>query len=226
MSMSDWPSRWDALREACESRKATGRWLAGIDKPPKFEIAPPAREEDVSVIETQLNCAIPSSFRRVLLEFSSRVCIEWALPAETTMPEPFEEIWAGECRWDLQSLPPLQATYREWIENCFTDNSNAYDKVWYQKFPILEVGNGDFLGMDINDQSEQPVVYLSHDDGSAHGFWLGLNFEDYVDRLSMIGCVGSEGWQLSPFLAGQPSLLQTQSANAKGWRAWFGLDLQ
>ncbi len=176
-------------------------------------------------MERALGCAIPASFRQVLLEYSARVCIEWALPDGTPMPEPFRKIWSGECRWDLARLPALQSAHRGWIENCFSDPANEYDRVWHNKFPVLEIGNGDMLGIDTSDPSEQPVVYLSHEDGSEHGYWLGRDFRDYIDRLSLLGCVGSEDWQLTPFLSDPRSLLETDSANARQWREWFGLQL-
>jgi hypothetical protein len=62
-------------------------------------------------------------------------------------------------------------------------------------------------------------------DDSVHGFWLGQDFEDYVDRLSLLGCFGSEDWQLSPIVSGPRSLLETNSANATNWRDRFGLRL-
>ena len=225
MPTSAWRARWDALRRACEYRKATGRWAEGAGKPPRFEIAPPASERHVEAMEKKLGRPIPSSFRKVLLEYSAKVCIEWALPDGTTMPEPFRHIWSGECRWDLTTLSALETAHRDWIAECFKDPTNDYDRVWHNKFPILEVGNGDMLGIDTSTPTQQPVVFLSHEGGSEHGYWLGRDFEDYVDRLSLLGCVGSEDWQLAPFLSAPRSLLETESANARQWRAWFGLHL-
>ena len=51
------------------------------------------------------------------------------------------------------------------------------------------------------------------------------DFDDYVDRFSLLGCVGSEDWQLKPFVSGPRSLLETNGATAKQWREWFGLRL-
>jgi hypothetical protein len=225
MPISEWPARWNVLQRACEYRKATGRWAAGASKPPRFEIGRHATEGEVAAVEAKLGCVIPSSFRKVLLEYSGATCIEWALPKDTTMPEVFRQIWAGKCRWDLKSLPALKATYRQWLE-VFTNPTDKYDGPWQNKFPVLEVGNGDMVAIDIEYSEEQPVVYLSHEgDDSLHGFWLGRDFEDYIDRLSLLGCVGSECWQLLPFVSGPRSMLETSSANADEWRRWLGLRL-
>lgn len=186
-------------------------------------------------MEQTLGCAIPSSFRKVLLEYSARVRIEWALPEGVRPPETFRGVWSGECRWDLGSLPELHKTHRKWIDECFTGKQPPdwekppylieYDLVWHGKFAFMEVGNGDMIAIDIARTDCQPVVYLSHEDGSQHGYWLGRDFEDYVDRLSLLGCVGSEDWQLAPFLSGPRLLLETNSENAKLWREWFCLRL-
>lgn len=225
MAISDWPARWEALGRACKGHEATGRWDAGRDKPPRIEIGPPATEREVADVEAELRCPIPSSFRKVLVEYSGVTCIEWQLRGKTALPQVFRQIFSGECRWDLASLPKLVNTYGKWLE-VFTDPADYYDGPWQNKFPVLEIGNGDMLGIDLTDDQQQPVVYLSHEgDDSLHGFWLGSNFSDYVDRLSLLGCVGSEDWQLLPFVSGPRSLLETDGANANDWRAWFGFEL-
>ena len=179
----------------------------------------------MAAVEATLRCPIPSSFRRGLLEYAGEICIEWQLRDKTTMPDAFRQIWAGECRWSLASLPTLMDGYRKWLE-VFTDPTDKYDGPWQNTFPVLEVGNGDMLGIDLSVAGQQPVVYLSHEgDDSLHGFWLGCDFEDYVDRLSLLGCVGSEDWQLLPFVSGSKSLFETDGASAKQWRQWFGLQL-
>jgi len=160
-----------------------------------------------------------------MLEYSRSTQIEWALPEGTAVPEPFRQIWSGECRWNLALLAELQETYQSCLE-LFSNPTDYWDGPWQDKFPVLEVGNGDMLGIDLTNPDQQPVVYLSHEgDDSVHGYWLGTDFEDYIDRLSLLGCVGSEDWQLKPFVSGPRSLLETTGENARQWREWFGLRL-
>jgi len=59
----------------------------------------------------------------------------------TTMPKVFRQVWAGECRWDLDAIPSLVATYQRWLE-VFTDPNDKYDGPWQGKFPVLEVALG------------------------------------------------------------------------------------
>jgi hypothetical protein len=51
------------------------------------------------------------------------------------------------------------------------------------------------LGIVLATPGREPVVFLSHDGGEGHGDWLGRDFEDYVDRLGRLGCIGAEDWQ-------------------------------
>ncbi len=225
MAIADWPARWDALRAACHHRNATGRWAKGRVHAPRFDISPPATHDELTAVEQRIGQTLPHSVRKVLLQYSRAVCIEWEIPDDerATIPKVFRQIWPGECRWDLNASASLCATYQQWLE-VFTDPTDKYDGPWQNKFPMLEVGNGDMIAVDISTDKEQPVVYLSHEgDDTVHGFWLGRDYEDYIDRIALLGCVGAEDWQLAPFVSGPQSYLEIGGANAQLWREWFGL---
>ncbi len=225
MGIADWPGRWEAIRIACKRRGATGRWDSGRDGPPRVEIAPPADLAEVESVEKAIGRGIPASFRKVLLGYSRAVAVEWEVSKEigATLPDVLREIWAGECRWNLEDLVSLDATYRECL-GIFSNPDDWFDVPWQDKFPVLEVGNGDMIVIDVRSDDEQPVVYLSHEgDDTIHGFWLGRDYEDYIDRLTLLGCVGAEDWQLAPFVSGPRSCLETASENARLWREWIGL---
>lgn len=85
------------------------------------------------------------------MEYSAATRMEWALPEGTEKPDVFRQIWSGECRWDLASLPELLETYRGWLE-IFPNPNDFWDGPWQNKFPVLEVGNGDMLAIDLGEQ--------------------------------------------------------------------------
>src|SRR5262249_3181649 len=91
------------------------------------------------------------------------------------------------------------------------------------KLAILEVGTGDMLGIELGVPGAEPVVFLSHDGSEQHGYWLGRDFEDYIDRLTQLGCVGAEDWQWAPFVQDDRSGLHPEGPVAGRWRSWFGL---
>lgn len=54
---------------------------------------------------------------------------------------------------------------------------------------------------------DPPVVYLSHEDGDLHGYRLGHNFIDFIDKWTQIGCPGLKDWQLEPFIESETSTI-------------------
>ncbi len=90
----EWVVLWQALLAACQRHGAIGRWSDGA---PIFFIAPPATEAEVKEVERIIHCAIPDSFRRVLLTFSSRVEISWQLKDKDPLPAAFQDLFSGEC---------------------------------------------------------------------------------------------------------------------------------
>jgi cell wall assembly regulator SMI1 len=221
LTYKNWANHWESLLVSCQKHKAVGRWQEGT---PRFVIEPPATEEEIAHIENILEHPIPDSFKRVLSTYSAKVNISWQLQSEDKPPEIFREIFSGECCWNLQELPELMETYRKWVDECFSDSSNLYDAVWHNKFPVAEVGNGDMIGIDIGEQFGA-VFYLSHEDGAGHGYRMGNDFEDFINRIAQIGCVGYEDWQWLPFTSNKDSMIDPQSKNAEVWRKWFGLEI-
>ena len=221
-------ARFDALRRACEAAGCTGRWLGGRGKAPAFEIAPPATPAEVDATEAATGRPLPVAVRRAFLEVSRAVRVEWELPDGTRPPAPLRRVTAGECRWNLGAVPGLLATHHEWLE-VFPNRDDWWDEKWHGTFPVLEVGNGDMLAVDLDPERTgggEPIVYLSHDgDDALHGRRLAADFVDYLDRLTRLGCPGSEDWRLAPFVPPDRPCLDPDGPAAVAWRAWFGLNL-
>lgn len=220
----DWTARWDALRSACGKHSATNHWLQDRTQPPRFEISPPAQSTELQAVQRELACAVPTAFAGVLLEYSAAIDVAWQLPADHQPPPPLDQIFSGECRWNLHELPELQRKHREWIDGCFDDPDDEYDRVWHNKLAFAEVGNGDMLAIEMGEGDRQPVIYLSHDDGEGHGYSLGSDFRDFLDRFTKLGCPGYEAWQWLPFVEGPQTYLDPQSAEAVEWQKWFGIE--
>ncbi|MBI9050102.1 MAG: SMI1/KNR4 family protein [Anaerolineaceae bacterium] len=214
-----WIGYWKALFIACRKHDATSIW-----KNPKnvFQIEAPATEENVICIEKELGCPIPENFRKVLLNFSSTVNIQWFLNEDDEALPPLNQVCWGECRWNLQDLPQIMADYQGWLTHCFSNPQDSYDAIWYNKFPIIDIRNGDKIAIELNSPKDA-VVYLSHDDGIGHGYIMGNTFEDFIERHSKIGCPGYEEWLWTPFAS--EGIIDPNCENALAWRKWFGLEL-
>ena len=131
---------------------------------------------------------------------------------------------AGTCHWDLGRLGELDTIRQEWART-FSDPKRGFDQVWQrQVVAIQQDGYGNLLALDASPDGGGAVVYLSHDDDDAHGYCLGRDFLDFMDRWSQVGCAGPHvrGWL--PFTTGPLSLIDPNCQNARTWRKWFGLE--
>ena len=76
-----------------------------------------------------------------------------------------------------------------------------YDKIRKEIFLLFyfEVGNGDYLAIELEKENYGKIAYLSHDDGDGHGYYLANNFKELLSNWSKVGCVGGEDWQWLTF---------------------------
>jgi hypothetical protein len=210
----NWPDIRRRLTRACEACEAVGA------SDTQLSIEPPATPSEVAAVEQSLGLTLPAALRTTFLEFSAGVLMYWSLQKKAAPP--FKDIFSGTCDWSLRGLPTVEEGRKGWISTCFPNPEDPYDRVWHGKLAFGAVGNGDMLAIDLGVPGE-PVVYLSHEDSQIHGWRLGDNFFDFLDRSSRLGFVGAEDWQLEPFLGDSTSGLQPDSANGQVWREWFGI---
>lgn len=177
----DWSLRWAAAAEACAAK-------GGEIRPLRKER--PATESEVADIERRLGIRLPFSLRRVLLGYARQLEFSWWLPKPARPPHPFRGIFSGGCNWSVDRLTRCGDRQNGWPGGLFPDPNHPYDRVWHGKLTVTEVPNGDFIGIDLEDGDDGSVYYLSHDDGEGHGYHLGENFIDFVDRFSLLGCPG------------------------------------
>lgn len=208
--MNRWKSLWEQAAQGCRDRG--GRVFT-------LSVAPPASESEIEEVETRLGRRVPASLREFFLEHSAEVAVYWTLDREPDVPG-LGGIISGEVAWSLAALPELAAHHQKWIDVCFNDPADEYHRVWHGKFAIQAVPNGDMFAIDL---ASQAVVYLSCEDGEGHGFLLGSDFIDFVDRWSALGLAGPEDGQWLPFTRSPDSLLLPDSEAGLAWRSWLRL---
>lgn len=195
----------------------------GFDTRP-LVIGSPASSAQVDEVEARLGCTLPGSLRNVLTRIASRVEFAWFAPRGRIFPDPFRQIFSGELCWSVDGLPDLMAAVRDWIEKAFPDPNDPYDRIWHHKLPFMEVGNGDYLAVDLGQDRNGRVVYLSHDDGEGHGRTMAGSLEDLLVRWIPLACPGAEDWQWLPFCAGSDGSIDPSSAVAREWAALVHLE--
>lgn len=209
-----WQRRWKAAVRACERRGGTGSVRVGRT----------LERAQLATIESELGFAIPDSLADLFTRVAADVDVSWRLPENCEPPSPFTELAWGGCAWDARRLPELEGIRRGWVEAVFPDRDDEYDRVWRDKLAILDVANGDLVAVDISRADRAPVVYLSHDCGEGHGRVLGHSVLDFIDRWTLVGCIGPEDWLMKPFLHADEPYLDVLGDTARAWRAWFGVD--
>ncbi|KQL43947.1 1,3-beta-glucan synthase regulator [Brevibacillus choshinensis] len=184
----------------------------------------PASEEQVAEIERTLGFPLPTSFKKTLVEFSSSFSFRWFVPDDFELPGKFRGIFGGTPHWGLNLIQEFDGERKGWAENVFTNREDEYDAVWHNKLAFLAVGNGDYIAFDLNGNDDPPVVYLSHDDGEGHGYIIGENFRDFMDKWSRIAFVGAEDWQWIPFTMNINSGIVPDGEAANEFRSIMKLD--
>jgi cell wall assembly regulator SMI1 len=150
-------------------------------------VSPPASSAAIASVESELGFPLPVSLREVIARFSGAVTFRWHLPPKPERPAPF----SGQCEWNLDDLPHLEAIRQEWFEAVFRDpDADPHDAVWQNKLPFMHIANGDLLAIDRAAGPDGPVVYLSHDGDDLNGARLGGNFIDFLDRWTPLDAPG------------------------------------
>ncbi len=184
---------------------------------------PPALPEDVALLEESLGLPLPPGFRHTLISLSSSCIFSWQLPDDFSLPPTLKGIFRGELYWNLATLAGLQEGKDQWVAALFADASDTYNAVWHNKLALQEVGNGDYIALDLAPGAYGQVVYLSHDDGEGHGYVMAQSFPEFLETWGALGCPGGEDWQWLPFCDSPTSGINPEGETARLWKATIGL---
>lgn len=208
--------------------------ISNIDTPRSFGFHKEtvATIEEIEEAEKKLKISIPPSLREFFLKYSKKLEFFASLKDEfcENLPDELSSIFCASIEISLDSLIRTEESRQGWVEYCFTDENNEYDKVYYNKLGFIGVMNGDIIALDLNDKKEDhSVVYLSHDEGEGHGYILGNSFNEFLENYIAIGLCGEEDWQMLPFIKDSTSGINPNCPNAITYRklvfSWFLLEL-
>lgn len=205
-----WARRWCAALLACQRHGGDARAL---------QIRKRATQHQVAQVESKLGHQLPWSLRQAFLNFSAGFEFSWFLPENAEVP--FREIYSGGFEEiGLDSIIASEESRKKWIERAFRNPNNPYDAVWHNKLAFTGPANGDLIAID---RATDRVVYLSHDGHELHGKVLGVDFTNFMDHWSRLGCVGPAGWEIQPFVAEGDNGIDSHGISARKWRFWFGM---
>ncbi len=191
-------------------------------------IGEPATEEEIKAVEEQLGYILPSYFREVLLENTAHLDFYWDInditdEGDISLPDKLVEIFRGQLLFGLDLLLDYEDDRKGWVKEVYPDYNNEYDRVWHNKMSFHQVGNGDYIAIELEPENYGKVVYLSHDGSENHGLYIASNFKEFLMNYAAIGCIGGEDWQWEPFYTKGKGIDPT-SENAQAWYKVLGID--
>ncbi|MGK8608828.1 SMI1/KNR4 family protein [Bacillus thuringiensis] len=151
-----------------------------------FVVEKSATEEEIKLTEQQLGYPLPISFKEVLVKFSKQVELRWSFPDELSIPAEFDDIFAGELCWNLDSIEDLAE-----VADSLKDVGDNYGENLRQKLAFYTVPNGDYLALDLNSNNEDAaVVYWDHEEDSVT--YVADNFIEFIEKFTDLHLIGAE----------------------------------
>ena len=191
-------------------------------------IEKPATEDEIKVVEAKLGYTLPPHFREVLLENTAHLEFGWDIDdiiddEEISLPDKLAEIFRGKLLFGLDLLLDYEEDRQDWEGEVYPNSDKEYDRVWHNKMSFFQVGNGDYIAIELEPENYGKVVYLSHDGSENHGLYIADNFKEFLMNYAAIGCTGSDDWQWEPFYTKGKGIDPT-SKNAKTWYKVLGIN--
>ncbi|MGG5735928.1 MULTISPECIES: SMI1/KNR4 family protein [Bacillus cereus group] len=178
-----------------------------------FVVEKSATEEEIKLTEQQLGYPLPISFKEVLVKFSKQVELRWSFPDELSIPAEFDDIFAGELCWNLDSIEDLTE-----VADSLKDVGDNYGENLRQKLAFYTVPNGDYFALDLNSNNEDAaVVYWDHEEDSVT--CVADNFIEFIEKFTDLHLIGAEIWQWETFIDSKG--INTDSEIAQKWKKLF-----
>ncbi len=191
-------------------------------------IEKPATEEEVKAVEAKLGYTLPAHFREVLLENTAHLEFWWDIDdiideEDISLPDKLAEIFRGKLLFGLDLLLDYEEDRQDWEGGAYPNSDKEYDRVWHNKMSFFQVGNGDYIAIELEPENYGKVVYLSHDGSENHGLYIADNFKEFLMNYAAVGCTGGEDWQWEPFYTKGKGIDPT-SKNAQAWYKLLNID--
>ena len=191
-------------------------------------IEKPTTEEEIKAVEEQLGYTLPTHFREVLLENTAHLEFWWDIDdiideEDISLPDKLAEIFRGKLLFGLDLLLDYEEDRQDWEGDTYPNSDKEYDRVWHNKMSFFQVGNGDYIAIELEPENYGKVVYLSHDGSENHGLYIADNFKEFLMNYAAVGCTGGEDWQWEPFYS-KGKGIDPSSKNAKTWYKVLGIN--
>ncbi|WP_349408779.1 SMI1/KNR4 family protein [Pseudalkalibacillus sp. SCS-8] len=178
-----------------------------------IELGKRATNQEIKKKENEVGYDLPPSYKHVLQNVGKSLSFYYSFSEDTMIPSEFRDIFSGEINWNIDYLQGLDE-----LADDLMDGDEDYGKTLRGKLEFAHSANGDIYAFDmLVDGQEKPVIYWDHEEDEVT--YIADSFIDYLWRITELGCVGSEIWQLEYFL--NDAGLETTSPAAHRWKSWF-----
>ncbi|HYV36963.1 MAG TPA: SMI1/KNR4 family protein [Gemmataceae bacterium] len=160
-------------------------------------VAEPLRQATYQTLAKSCGLPIPDALRRFVTEASGHCHCTYVVD----MPPEFQnqlsialpgwrdsQIWGGP-----EFLPFEQIVEGPWLGTADSFKAQGFPKdarFWEHSLPLIPVGNGDYAGVYLRDNTTNPpVVYLNHEGFGGSGI-IAANFDEFLTYWQQLGYIG------------------------------------
>lgn len=141
------------------------------------------------------------------------------------MPEAYEDVCSGNCRWDLASMVEVELDKQLFLKKKGKRLSKAARARWNGAFAfhfVIDPNGSDFIAMDASHQPQQPVVLLHGGRRPGRdGYVLAPSLDGFLESWSQLAFVELNLETLALFTNDFTTPLRADGASAKQWLAWL-----
>lgn len=165
----------------------------------------PLAESEMQAVEHALGSVVPPPLRALITRGAAAVDCAYVLQPQgrrldqlrTILPDE-TRIFGGARLTPASELAGDSDAVRAWARDTWVAEYPDERSMWESALPFIRLDNGDYVALDlrVEDKSDPPVAYLSHDD---EGFVLAPNLAAFLTAWERLRYLGPEAWLLHPF---------------------------
>jgi hypothetical protein len=98
-------------------------------------------------------------------------------------------IWGGAEFESPRNIIKLAESFASWAES-IREDSPKDARIWENSFPLIPFGNGDYAGLYVRDDADDPpVVYICHEECGSSGV-IASTFDEFLNCWEQMGYIG------------------------------------
>lgn len=179
-------------------------------------ISDPVAEREVIKAEKRLGYTLPPRFRDFVTGESSGMEFYWTLDDDHAirLDGEREPIVGSDFHWSFDEIVSENATFQaQDIEG----DELLLEMVGRDKIILATTANGDMFAVGISGETQDRILYLSHDLEDIHNYVVAADIADLMRRWAPLGFAGPEFWIWEQFTNGRTTMIDPSSEKARAF---------